>query len=84
MSVLSTTLVVGGCILLIAVGLMSLIHDLFGRGRHEAPLIEDESPRRRFEVPDSPIDPCTHLHADVGLFRSRSDAQSRPPVQEAD
>lgn len=67
MSTLSMLLVIAGCILLIGVGLMSLIHDLLGRGPHDAPQIEDEgSPRPRYQSADSPVDPpSARLRVDI-------------------
>ena len=60
MSTLSTLLLIAGCILLIGVGLMSLIHDLLGRGPHDAPQIEDEASRRpRYQGAGSPVDPSS-------------------------
>ncbi len=42
MNLVSMLLVIAAAMLLIGAGLVSLIHDILGRGPHDAPLMEDE------------------------------------------
>jgi hypothetical protein len=65
MNFVSMLLVIAAAALLIGAGFLSLIHDLLGRGPHDAPLIEDDRPARQ------PLSPppeeraatslCTHV-----------------------
>jgi hypothetical protein len=42
MNTISMVALIIGALFLIGLGLVSLVHDLLGRGPHEAPLIEDD------------------------------------------
>lgn len=42
MNIACMLLVISGALVLVGLGLASLVHDLLGRGPHDAPLIEDD------------------------------------------
>lgn len=65
MNLVSMLLVIAAATLLIGAGLFSLIHDLLGRGPHDAPLIEDDWPPRHPAAPPPPERTATSLRAHV-------------------
>jgi len=74
MHIVSLFLLVGGAILLLGLGIVGLIHDLAGRGPHEAPLVDEDGldwPPRYQGSTSPPQATRAALHSDMKAYNGR-------------